>query len=257
MAGAGGPAVTPPTLAALAVTTPEIVLDPAQMSAHAQAWRQERVRRQEALMAALGLSQAQVGLLNAVLDARAEEERYRGGQIAANATRAALRATSRAENTEMAQQLQAAAEHNRDLRIRADVAEKELAALRATLPGLERVIRGKVIAAAPEDHAPLPRLAPRSGVFPRFLSNDVQVRRIARRIEEFMAGDHCRGYARPEKLREFLLPEVPGHVYTQAITHLMLSKRITQSKSGAYRLRAGEPKAARPLPRPLAMPKAG
>ncbi|MCD0164608.1 hypothetical protein [Deinococcus sp. 12RED42] len=225
---------------------------PASGEAYSQAsaaWKARRVLAFEALRRTLSADQQ--ALLKTLVEAHAHECSLRGAAVGAQAARREARvrngeqsrqhaeaaAQARLENRQINDLLKRAADDNAALRRRADTAEKELAALRATLPGIERVIRRDIIAAAPADHRPLPRLAPRSAVTYRHLSHGFHVRRIARRIEEFLAGPDCRGYARPEKLAEFLLPETPRPTFEQALTHLLLSRRVIQSPSGAYRLR--------------------
>lgn len=218
-------------------------------AAAGKAWRQERARLHAQLCRTLSPDQVQA--LTELLTAHGHEHALKGATLGAQTARREARAQNgqamhqaaqdaaarRAENATISELLKRAADDNAALRARAHAAEQELASLRATLPGIERVVRQSIIAAAPADHRPLPRLAPRSGVHHRHLSHAFHVQRIARRIEEFIAGPDCRGYARPEKLAEFLLPETPSPTYQQAITHLLLSRRLIQSPSGAYRLR--------------------
>ncbi|GAQ23985.1 deoxyribose-phosphate aldolase, deoC [Deinococcus grandis] len=213
------------------------------------AWKARRVLAYQAVCRTIGPDQQ--ALLNTLLEVHGHECALRGAAMGAQAARREARirngeqsraqaeaaAQARRDNRQINDLLKRAADENAALRRRADTAEKDLAALRATLPGIERVIRQDIIAAAPADHRPIARLAPRSGVHYTYLSHGFHVRRIARRIEEFMAGPDCRGYARPEKLAEFLLPETPYPTFQQAITHLLLCRRIIQSPSGAYRLR--------------------
>lgn len=207
--------------------------DPVLLPELTRAWRAERVRRFERLPANLR------ECLTPFVEALAHEERLRGALVGANAARHQHQLSVRQENRQMQAMVQQLADENRTLRARADAAEKELEALRATLPGLERVVRHKIIAASAFEYPPLARLAPRSAVVPPYLNNDLQVQRVARRIEEFMASPNCFGYARKEKLAGHLLPEVPARAFELAMTHLLLSRRIKKSVSGAYRLRAG------------------
>lgn len=224
---------------------------PEQFAQTAKAWRTERVRVFDALTRTLNSGQRDQ--LLRLLQLASEEgalggasQGYQAGRRVSktkgqleqedNLKRAQARAIAKAENTTMSNLLKKAADDNAALRARADTAEKELAALRAALPAVERVVRQKIIAAAPADHRPLPRMKPRSGVFSRYLSHTVQIRRVAQRIEEFIAGPECRGFCTREKLAENLLPESPAAVYQPAITHLLLSGRLKESPGG-YRLR--------------------
>jgi hypothetical protein len=214
-------------------------------------WKAERVRRYNAL--AQQLTTDQQTELSRLLDARSHEATLNGlnmglqraGQDHRTANRqqaseqARLANERRTQNSTQAALLDQAARENRDLRQRAAQAECELNILRSSMAGIERVIRWRIIAAAPADHRPLPRLAPRSGVHHRYLSHAPQIRRVARRIEELMAAHPYRGSASRGQLEEQLLPETPAPVFGQALTHLLLSKRLTQSTSGVYRLRAG------------------
>ncbi len=233
--GGGGVTLDAPRTLADLREVPGQAGDPAVLTEVAQAWRAERVRRFNTLPANLR------GRLTGFVEALTQEERCRGALIGANAVRQQERLLSRQQNSRQGELIQQLANENRALRLRANDAEHELIALRATLPGIERVVRHKIIAASAFSYPPLPRLAPRSACLPRYLSNDAQVQRVARRIEEFMASEWCFGYARKEKLMDHLLPEVPASTFETALTHLLLSRRIAQSTSGAFRLRAGRP----------------
>ena len=237
-----------PTAADLhATATPPTAL---QASAAQAEWRAVRIARFGAYLAA-----PTPAALKSLLEARGHEGELLGmtlglqraatdgrtAQKAVNAENLRVATERKAANSQHAQLLQQAAEENRDLRIRANAAEAELYALRASLAGLERVIRFRIIAAAPRDYRPLPRLAPRSGVFHRHLSHAPQIRRVARRIEELMATAPYYGSANRSQLADQLLPEAPAPVFDHAITHLLLSRRLVQSRSGVYRLRRAAP----------------
>lgn len=240
---------SPPTAAQLREQPTPLTTQTVQDAA--QAWKTERVQLYNAF--AQQLSSTQQAELSRLLDARAQEATLTGMNLGlhraasdsrvANREQAAAHARMaserRTQNSTQAAQLEAAAAENRDLRIRAHQAESELNSLRSSLAGIERVIRWRIIAAAPADHRPLPRLAPRGGVHHRYLSHAPQIRRVARRIEELMAAHPYRGSASRGQLEEQLLPETPAPVFGQALTHLLLSRRLSQSTSGVYRLRAG------------------
>lgn len=208
-----------------------------QLAQHAAAWKTERAARHQRFLSGLSLRPDQQQALTSLLTAQREECLLIGLGMGAQMEKRATRWA----NTQTNALLKKAAEDNAALRVRADAAEKELAALKASLAGVERVVRGKIVAAAHADYPALPRLKPGTGVHYRYLSHSKQIARIARRIEEFIAGPECRGSCARERLDRELLPEVPATAYQQALNHLLLSRRLAKSNSGTYRLRAGRP----------------
>lgn len=221
--------------------------EPADYSAARKPWRERREAAFNDLHRHLNEPQRQ--LLTALLAVHAEEHQYTGAAHGAAASHRATRALNgqamqeaartaderRANNAQTYELLAKAAADNNVLRGRAEEAEEQLAALRATLPNLERTIRASIIAGTPLDHPRVPRLAPHSGIYAKHLSHTVLIAQTARTIEEFVNGDLCRGYARPEKIQEFL-PWLRKDILGQALTHLLKSRRLRKTASGAYRL---------------------
>lgn len=229
------PSVSEPTPAPRPPVLHDVIqqaVTPELFSQHAAQWKKQRVQTFE--MLARSLSSDQQQQLKALLEAHAQEHQFTGACHGLQAGRRSVRQ----DNGQVNDLLARAAADNAALRERAHHAEQELAALKATLPGLRRVIRGQIIAASRFEHPPIPKFAPRSMVNYRHLRHRLLIQQAARNIEEFLASPNCHGYARPEKLRTFL-PSIPVHILEHALTHLLLSKRLHQSSSGAYRLRGG------------------
>lgn len=196
-------------------------------------WRVARAAIMGRLQQRLKPDAETAALLKEVLTAQAEEAALKGFRAGYDYGLTC----ARTENTRINELLLQAGADNARLRAELHAATTELGTLRATLAGVERVARLKIIASAAYDHPGLPRLAPRSAVIGKHLSHDAHIYRVARRIEELIleqGGAVNKGY-----LEEHLLPESPAPVFNQAVTHLLLSKRIKQRKSGGYSLRGG------------------
>lgn len=101
-----------------------------------------------------------------------------------------------------------------------------------------KIIRREMRAESTYIESKLPRMKPRTMVLPRYLSNDIHVDRVARRIEEFLADN--RGIAKQEFIYDQLAPEYPASALNIALTHLLLSNKIEMTDSREWKLIRGK-----------------